>query len=253
MNDTPKTIKINSFEHFVETIDCQPIAEGERLYRGQKEDWKLYPKLVRSVIENNKTLDYSEVEEQILQEFREKVCRLEGYTDLELLAIAQHFGLPTRLLDWSTDPLVALWFAFEKEKDNSNDRIVWGLVLNMFLYRDEEPVNTHHQRFLKAYRPQMLDPRLKAQRAWFIIQNVDFPSRNDSGDGLPRFSEMAPIEELEYYQYNLAKFIIPNHLRCEILEQLNLRGINHSTLYPELGTICQNITLKFFPDHKDFL
>ena len=123
---THKKIRINSFEHFWETIECQPRANGERLYRGQKEDWKLYPKLVRCVVENNKTQDYWEIEEQILQEFKGKVCRLEGYSDLELLTIAQHFGLPTRLLDWSTDPLVALWFAFEEEKDNNNDRIVWG-------------------------------------------------------------------------------------------------------------------------------
>lgn len=38
--------------------------------------------------------------------------------------------MPTRLIDWSANPLVALWFAFEKEKDNENDRVVFGLVVD---------------------------------------------------------------------------------------------------------------------------
>src|SRR5947199_161566 len=54
--------------------------------------------------------------------------------ELEIFAIAQHHGIPTLLLDWSFDPLVAAYFAAEGNIDEpaSHDLAVWALRRSLF-------------------------------------------------------------------------------------------------------------------------
>ncbi len=60
-----------------------------------------------------------DVEHRLFADFKRTAHTFEAgtsFTDLDWLALAQHFGLPTRLLDWSDNPLVAAWFAVNDEQ-----------------------------------------------------------------------------------------------------------------------------------------
>ena len=98
-----------------------------RVYRGMADArWGLVPSLNR-VCAHDMSL-----ERQMLRSFRKY-----GYADLQLvssfwqmLAMAQQFGLPTRLLDWTYSPLVAAHFATEDQETYDRDGIIWCVQID---------------------------------------------------------------------------------------------------------------------------
>ncbi|MEL6524895.1 MAG: FRG domain-containing protein [Chloroflexota bacterium] len=94
------------------------IGKNTLFLRGQKDKkWSLVPSLYRT--SEYKPYSWLHREESLLGEFRRKALPYlshipkNDFTDLEWLALAQHHGLPTRLLDWTTNALVALYFAYQ--------------------------------------------------------------------------------------------------------------------------------------------
>ena len=95
---------------------------ANRIYRGAADkDWRLVPSLNRVCAHD------LGLEQAIIRSFRKY-----GYTDLaqytgfwQLLPVAQHYGLPTRLLDWSYSPLVAAHFATEDTDAYDRDGAIW--------------------------------------------------------------------------------------------------------------------------------
>lgn len=104
-----------------DTVRNFSFVNGEMLYRGMaNEDWDLKPTLGR--IKNNELLEYNLVN-SFLNFSPSEFLNLS--TSFELLSKMQHYGLPTRLLDFTANPLIALFFACCDEKNaNKNARII---------------------------------------------------------------------------------------------------------------------------------
>ena len=100
-----------------------------RIYRGTADQqWNLVPSLNR-VCGHDLSL-----ESQVFRSFRKY-----GYAELaeysgfwKLLPVAQHHGLPTRLLDWTYSPLVAAHFATEDTNCYDRDGVIWCLDVTDF-------------------------------------------------------------------------------------------------------------------------
>jgi hypothetical protein len=94
-------------------------------YRGHAcKDWKLLPTLCRN---NVPGWHIKKCEAEIITEFRGRY-NLGDWTDIDVLAYARHHGAPTRLLDWTRNPLIALWFAISEQRHDVQDGVVYQLV-----------------------------------------------------------------------------------------------------------------------------
>lgn len=146
--------------------------------------------------------------------------------DWERLAIAQHFGLATCLLDWSYNPLVALYFACV-DLPEANGAVY---CYDPEVFVDERVLNLKSAECNgAAFTPRAISPRILSQRAVFTVH---LPTHNEIQ---VKESAVLPGEP------NLAKLVIPASLKIELLNLLNDYGINHVMLFPDLEGLSKHV------------
>jgi hypothetical protein len=140
--------EIESFDEYLNTIHNELGQNGEgrrRLYfRGQSkratDGYRLTPSVARYKHLGSLTLTEREQKEcEVLETFSNHLLTYVQHrpqTAWEELAIAQHHGLPTRFMDWTTNPLVALYFAVRNTDGHSADSAVYVLISNPKRYAD---------------------------------------------------------------------------------------------------------------------
>jgi len=229
-----KTLRINSLLDYVKYIqkECQ---EEHILFRGQRrQDRVLLPRIARLKLHT----DILSAEKAMLADFKREAMpylRIIPQNDWEWLAVAQHHGMATRLLDWTWNPLAALWFAVQKPPAARVNGVVW-----VFTVRDDEHIKEEfmedqhnsplHQRLTRIYEPKSVVARITAQRACFAVHGYDRRSR--------RF---IPLETHQRYKKRLTKLIINRRTFHKIRFHLDRCGIHHASLFPDIGGLCQHV------------
>lgn len=229
-----KIIEIKKLEEFIRNI--VKVNNDELLtflFRGQAKDWPLHPKILRYSNLPNDAIILAE--KYLFDEFKRKSLAFLEYqpdNDLEYLVIAQHFGLETRLLDWSENALTALWFALYNSTSN-DDAVVWqymsfNLLSNYISHGNN--INPFDVKGVKFFKPPYIDKRIVNQNSILSIHEL----KNEKIENIP-------LNDDKLYNDKLVKYIVPNIFKNSILHDLSLCGINFSTVYPDLGGLCSNL------------
>jgi len=226
-------LKIDSLEDFIgiplvgreDDDDMDSVV----LCRGQVSAKPLLPRIAR----RNPAADTAGIERKMIKELRRRGSLFIGNTisdDWELLVLAQHYGMATRLLDWTTNPLVALWFACE-DGNSSQPSYVYIFVPEdkYFLNRsqDKDPFAIGRTKILQ---PNLNNNRIVAQSGWFTAHPYSAPGK--------RF---VPLQTNAVHTKHLYEITVPGKLKRQLLMKLDMLGINKQSLFPDLQGICEHI------------
>lgn len=218
---------INDLHEFLHQIS--DVSGDDLLFRGQSCDRDLIPKLGRSNL--SLKIPIADAEIKMLESFKKRsipFLKQPPANNWDWLAVAQHHGLPTRLLDWTTNPLAALWFAVQDPCASGEEGVVWGFLAeeaDMVTSKDSDPFKIQ---WTKVFQPNHLADRIRAQQGWFtahLLMDHGFSIFNQN----PKYKE------------RLLKFsIAPKHF-SNIRHDLDRCGINHATIYADLDGVCSHI------------
>ena len=226
---------------------------GALWFRGQADaGWELKPSIGRHVshgglFDPSKPRDtFYQTESVMLQRFKR-----DGYpfvqrllTDWEAITLGQHHQLPTRLLDWTSNPLVGLFFAADTQSDADGavyayrPRNIWDHHISMFPGqnpKNPDVLDPLKIRGIKSVFPMLLADRLIAQSGGFTIQEplVDLMARGDE-----EFDD-ASLDILE-----IIKWTVPKNAKHQVLEELQRVSVNRRTLFPGLDGVGYGLRIQ---------
>jgi FRG domain len=254
--DAPYQVRVlASWEAFLDFITDSPYANWA--FRGQCEAaWPLLSALSRYFVSFRVHPDAWQAQEsRILRIFKRKAHQYLSHIpdpedDFQWLALMQHHGAPTRLLDLTWSPYVAAFFALERA---TGDAAIWALNPAHISYAAAVTLQDGH-----TIHPQAIDPRERGNfRRYFLEEDDPFLWIGEPYIMNPRLTAQSgtfavpgmlsqPIEEiLSRYPHpreTLVKLILPNaQVREKGMRELYRMNITYATLFPDLDGLARSL------------
>lgn len=254
----------NLFE-WAQVRNCLDTFAGEWAFRGQRDAlWKLESTLQRAT----RLLPLQMAETLMYRNFTRN---MHGYLQqgelpngiLETLALMQHHGAPTRLLDFTHSAYVALFFALEHATDETGTCAVWAVDTRWCTSNGVAQIRAalgaldpakwsgfkigaptlepddfkaiffedHRLELVLPVEPYRRHERLAIQQGLFLCPGF-------VGKG---FEEILQAYDHDSPEKHLVKIVVPNRLRPEILRDLHYMNINRATLFPGIDGFAQSL------------
>jgi hypothetical protein len=213
-----KEFEINTFlelHEVIENYDARTV-----IYRGVKSaKYPLIPKIGR-LVPPSSARSKEDNEQEILRLFKEKALPYLDFiptNDWDWLSLGQQHGLPTRLLDWTGNPLVACYFAVEEESDDES--VIYAYHNESYILVDKYP-NPFRYNKVGKFIPRHLSPRITTQGGLFTIHPDPYqPFKSD----------------------DMERIIIPTKIRASFKKTLNKYGVDRFSLFPSLDGLAAYI------------
>lgn len=272
--------------------------KGGFIFRGMSNaSWPLLPGIYREHQEDEITATVSDAsssrkiyqakEYAILSHFKKEASGLLPHIpmkdDFTWLQYAQHYGVPTRLLDFTANPLVAMYFCCRSESEDNG--VIWIINTVSFEYWSNNELICNHlaadytrEKIInsimleirgkfdygelygepreKKFRPLMfippyIDQRMSAQSSRFLLWGEDQSALEDM---------IKPDNEMQLDtgmnvgfindEHFLGKIIVPTECKQGIMKELDLLNINEKSIFPGLDGIGIYLN-KYYEDNSD--
>ena len=256
-----KQVQIDSVAELIESINK---LSNSFFYRGQADStWRLQSSLERIIGDSWSAGKARTLEDFSIQQFRSKFHlydreNVQPESQLAWLSIMQHYGVPTRLLDFTESPYVALYFALESYNTQSErDIALYAFDYSAILDGSIGHIKTKDAKFNEtrstvfdkqdeifdkvvdrfAYdiawvaEPKLLNARLDRQAGSFLL----------SGNRDLRIEEV--LASTLYLDAQLLKYTIPAELCSGVFALLRKMNITSKSLYGDLDGLARSIRM----------
>ena len=229
----------------------EKLPQREIWYRGHSDcSWALIPSVQRKEYQNKEQYLANDFYMKASVTLRDKPD-FRSYSDW--LTIMRHYGLPTRLLDWSRSPLIASYFAVSDwDKYMERDGCIW------ILYPEELNAREGFREYLYSIDShtavQMIKPAFKKE---YVPQNKNvidkilacYPIEHDlrvyvQQSAFTLHNSERKLEEI-CDDKMIARIIIPKEAKPRIAKELAMLGISISYVYPDSEHIAEELSYKY--------
>lgn len=231
----------NEFKAYVSTLESKNF-----IYRGQKKPWKLstsYHRSGRANLTRYLKFDVPVLHRYLSSQTKHFFNLSNGDETGAFYNLAQHHGYPTPLLDWTSSPYVAAYFAYKEISKSDSREALQSEKVRIFLF-DRHGWENDSLQFSKLL---LSSPHFSVQDFLAIENNRMIPQQ-----ALSALTNLVDIEayinsqELIRRKQYLWAIDLPVAERVKVIKELEYMGITAGALFPGLDGTCEELKERYF-------